>query len=201
MSAVLPTKSNLMQARRSRALALTGYELMDRKRSILVRELMALLETAQDLQSQIGTVFAEAYDALARANISLGVCAQIARAVPIDDTLTVQYRSVMGVEIPHIPGASPPPRLEYGFDQTDSALDDYYLKFHKVKDLVRQMAEVENSIYRLAEAVKKARKRANALKHIVIPGFDETIRTITGALEEKEREEFTRLKVMKGRTL
>ena len=199
MAAILPTKGNLMQAQRSRALAMTGYELMDRKRNILVREMMSLMDDARDLQAQIGAVFTEAYDALAQANISLGVCDRIAEAVSIDDSLTVQYRSVMGVEIPHIPDRSPPPRLEYGFEQTDSNLDYYYLQFHKVKDLIRRMAEIENSIYRLAEAIKKTQKRANALKNIVIPNFDETIRVIDDALQEKEREEFTRLKVIKER--
>ena len=199
MAAILPTKGNLMQAQRSRLLAVTGYELMDRKRNILVREMMSLMDDARELQAQIGAVFTEAYDALAQANISLGVCDRIAEAVSIDDSLTVQYRSVMGVEIPHIPDRSPPPRLEYGFDQTDSNLDYYYLQFHKVKDLIRKMAEIENSIYRLAEAIKKTQKRANALKNIVIPNFDETIRVIDDALQEKEREEFTRLKVIKER--
>ena len=200
MAAILPTKGNLMQAQRSRALARTGYDLMDRKRNILVREMMSLMDDARELQAQIGAVFTEAYDALAQANISLGVCDRIAEAVSIDDSLTVQYRSVMGVEIPHIPDRSPPPRLEYGFDQTDSNLDYYYLQFHKVKDLIRKMAEIENSIYRLAESIKKTQKRANALKNIVIPNFDETIRVIDDALQEKEREEFTRLKVIKERS-
>ena len=103
----------------------------------------------------------------------------------------------MGVEIPHIPGDVPPARPEYGFVHTSSALDECYIKFHRVKELVRQLAEVETSIYRLAESIKKTQKRANALKNIVIPGFDETIRVITEALEEKEREEFVRLKVIK----
>ena len=197
MAAVLPTKGNLMAAKRSRALARTGYELMDRKRNILVREMMALIDDAKALQSQIDDVFAQAYSALAQANISLGICDRIAEAVAVDDTLDIQYRSVMGVELPHIPDNAPPPRLEYGFIYTDSALDDYYLKFHEVKRLVRRLAEIENSIYRLAEAINKTQKRANALKNIVIPGFDETIRFITEALEEKEREEFVRLKVIK----
>lgn len=200
MAAVLPTKGNLMAAKRSRALARTGYELMDRKRNILVREMMALIDDAKALQSQIDDVFAQAYSALAQANISLGICDRIAEAVAVDDTLDIQYRSVMGVELPHIPDNAPPPRLEYGFIYTDSALDDYYLKFHEVKRLVRRLAEIENSIYRLAEAINKTQKRANALKNIVIPGFDETIRAITDALEEKEREEFVRLKVIKRQT-
>ena len=197
MAAVPPTKGNLMAAKGSRALALTGYELMDRKRNILIREMMSLMDTAKAVQSQIDTVFAEAYQSLQRANIKLGICDRIAEAVDVDDTLNIQYRSVMGVELPHIPDNAPPPRLEYGFASTSSALDECYIKFRQVKDLIRQLAEVETSIYRLAEAIKKSQKRANALKNIVIPGFDETIRFITDALEEKEREEFARLKVIK----
>ena len=199
MANVLPTKGNLMAAKRSRALAKTGYELMDRKRNILIRELMTLMDTAQELQSQIDTVFTQAYAALQAANIRLGICDRIAEAVEVDDSLSLQYRSVMGVELPHIPGTSPAPRPEYGFANTTSALDECYIRFHRVKELVRQLAEVETSIYRLAVAIRKTQKRANALQNIVIPGFDQTIRFITDALEEKEREEFVRLKVIKAR--
>lgn len=197
MAAILPTKGNLMAAKRSRTLATTGYELMDRKRNILIREMMSLMDTAKTVQTQIDTIFAEAYAALQKANIKLGICDQIAQAVEVDETLEIQYRSVMGVELPHLPDRSPPPRPEYGFASTSSALDDAYIKFHRVKDLVRQLAEVETSIYRLAVSIRKTQKRANALENIVIPNFDKTIRVISDALEEKEREEFVRLKVIK----
>ena len=197
MANVLPTKGNLMAAKRSRALAKTGYELMDRKRNILIRELMTLMDTAKELQGQIDTVFTQAYAALQAASIRLGVCDRIAETVAVDDSLSLQYRSVMGVELPHIPGASPPPRPEYGLSETSSLLDDCYLKFYRVKELTRKLAEVGTSIYRLAQSIKKAQKRANALQNIVIPGLDENIRFITDALEEKEREEFVRLKVIK----
>ena len=200
MADILPTKGNLMAARRSRALAATGYELMDRKRNILIREMMALMDTAKDVQAQIDAVFAEAYAALQTAHLKLGICDQIAEAVDVDRTLEIQYRSLMGVELPHIPDRSPPPRPEYGFASTSSALDDAYIKFHRVKELVRQLAEVETSIYRLAVSIRKTQKRANALQNIVIPNFDHTIRFITDALEEKEREEFVRLKVIKRKT-
>ena len=194
---LLPTKGNLIAAKHSRGLAQTGFELMDRKRNILIRELMGMMDTAKELQGQIYTVFTEAYAALQAANIRLGICDRIAEAVEVDDSLTLRYRSVMGVELPRIPGQSPPPRPEYGLGETCSELDECYLKFHKVKELTRRLAEVETSIYRLATAIKKTQKRANALENIVIPGLDETIRFITDALEEKEREEFARLKVIK----
>ena len=197
MAAVLPTKGNLMAAKRSRTLAQTGYELMDRKRNILVREMMSLLDDASAIQKEIDQVFHSAYAALARANIELGLCDRIAEGVEPDNSLDIRWRSVMGVELPHIPGRSPAPRPDYGFAYTSPAFDLAYIEFARVKDLVRKLAEIETSIYRLAEAIKKSQKRANALKNIVIPNFDSTIRIITEALEEKEREEFVRLKVIK----
>ena len=53
MANLLPTKGNLIAAKRSRMLAQTGYELMDRKRNILIRELMGMMDTAKELQGQI----------------------------------------------------------------------------------------------------------------------------------------------------
>ena len=198
MAATLATKGNLIAARRSRALAQTGYELMDRKRNILIRELMALMDTAKQLQGQIDSVFSQAYASLQKANLALGVCDRIAEAVEVDDSLSIRTRSVMGVELPRIPGQSPPPRLEYGLSGTSPLLDDCYLNFHRVKELTRRLAEVETSIYRLAQAIRKTQKRANALQNIVLPELEGTIRFITDALEEKEREEFVRMKVIKG---
>ena len=60
-----------------------------------------------------------------------------------------------------------------------------------------ELAEIENSVYRLADAIKKTQKRANALKNIIIPKFEETVKFISDAIEEKEREDFSRLKVIK----
>jgi V/A-type H+-transporting ATPase subunit D len=200
VASVLPTKGNLMAAKRSRALAQTGYELMDRKRNILVREMMSLMEDASRIQQEIDLVFQSAYNALARANIELGLCDHIAEAVTPDNSLDIRWRSVMGVELPKIPDNTPPLRPDYGFAYTSPAFDDAYIQFARVKDLTRRMAEVETSIYRLAEAIKKSQKRANALKNIVIPNFDNTIRLITEALEEKERDEFVRMKVIKNRS-
>ena len=72
------------------------------------------------------------------------------------------------------------------------------MQFQKVKDLTMVLAEVDNSVYRLAHAIRKTQKRANALKNIVIPNFEYTVKFITDALEEKEREEFSRQKVIKA---
>lgn len=65
-------------------------------------------------------------------------------------------------------------------------------------ELTVVLAEVENSVYRLANTIRKTQKRANALKNISIPRFEETIKFISESLEEKEREEFSRQKVIKN---
>lgn len=200
MANLPPTKGNLIAAKRSRELARTGFDLMDKKRNILIHELMSLIDGAKELQVKIEKTFSEAYLALQKANISMGGCEDIAMAMPVDKSVRVRYRSVMGVELPTV--MSDPydtETLPYGFWGTTAALDEAFKKFAKVKELTIEMAELENSIYRLAYYIKKAQKRANALHNIVIPGLDADIARIGEELEEKEREEFVRLKVIKAK--
>ena len=68
-----PTKGNLILAKNSLVLAKQGYELMDKKRNILIRELMELIAEATDIQEEIDTTFSEAYAALQKANIQMGI--------------------------------------------------------------------------------------------------------------------------------
>ena len=195
---LFPTKSNLMKAKHSLVLARLGYELMDKKRVVLIKEMMSLFESAKEIQNQIDDTFKNAYIALQGALISLGVNgSDIALAVPLDNSIDLKYRSVMGIEIPMLKSNDTDYSIRYGFAESNSMLDDAYLKFKKVKELTLKLAEIENSIYRLAYSVKKIQKRTNALSNIIIPRFENNIYTITNALEEKDREEFSRLKVIK----
>ena len=181
-----PTKGNLILAKNSLALATQGYGLMDKKRSILLRELMDLIDQAKDIQSEIDTTFTEAYKALQKANIELG------------NGIRIKARSIMGTEIPLVQYEPEPLNLTYAYYSTRESLDEARAKFQKVKELTIKLSMVENSAYRLANNIKKTQKRANALKNIVIPRFTRTFKFITDSLEEKEREEFSRLKVIKA---
>lgn len=194
---VFPTKANLMNAKKSLELAKLGYDLMDRKRNILIREMMLLIDKAGEVQQKIDSTYSQAYAALQRANITLGICEEFSGATPIDDGLKIDYRSVMGVELPTVQLKDSKLDLRYGWSDTNSQLDEAYLRFDEVKKLTARLAEVESSVYKLANAIKKTQKRANALSNIIIPQFQETIKYITEALEEKEREDFSRLKVIK----
>lgn len=196
---ISPTKGNLISAQRSLKLAQSGYDLMDRKRNILMREMSSLIDKASEIQSKIDSTYSEAYLALQNATVILGLSNDLAETVPIENGLTVDYRSVMGVEIPIV--KLDPIKIDnyFGFSETDSALDKAYIKFHEVKILTAQLAEIENSVYRLANAIRKTQKRSNALKNIIIPQFESNIKFIIDSLDEKEREEFSRLKLLKSK--
>lgn len=194
---VFPTKANLISTRKSLDLAKLGFDLLDRKRNILVREMMQLISEAHEIQENIDSTYAKAYEALQRANVMLGMCSEFAQATPIDNSLEINFRSVMGVELPTVSVREEQPDIYYGMDSTNSLLDEAYLRFLEVKKMTVKLAEVETSVYRLADAVKKTQKRANALHNVMIPQFENTIKYITEALEEKEREDFSRLKVIK----
>ena len=198
-SKVVPTKSNLLNAKKSYSLAVLGHDLMDRKRSILVREMMNLIEQVKEIQAKIDDTYAQAYLALQKANITLGIVQEASQAIPIDDGLSITTHSVMGVELPKVTLAQQPISLYYGLESTNSMLDDAYLKFVEVKKLTAKLAEVESNVFRLADAIKKSQKRTNALNNIIIPRLRSTIAYISSALEEKEREDFSRLKVIKQR--
>lgn len=196
-SQIVPTKGNLLATKKSLELSRTGFDLLDRKRNILIREMMSLIDRASKIQSKIDAAYAEAYAALQRANITLGICGELSKTVPIENGLNVAYRSVMGVEIPMVSFKIEVVPAPFGLNSTNILLDQAYIKFNEVKRMTAELSEIENSVYRLADAVKKTQKRANALKNIMIPRFEKTVKTITDALEEKDREEFSRLKVIK----
>ncbi|MDR0919379.1 MAG: V-type ATP synthase subunit D [Oscillospiraceae bacterium] len=196
---VFATKANLMNAKKSLQMSKMGYDLLDRKRNVLIRELMQNMEAAKSLRGVIEQTYEEAYTALQDANITLGIIDQISRAVPIENSIEVSTKSVMGVEVPMLKSDRKTPKICYGFYMSNSELDTAFIKFDKVKQITITLAEIENSIYRLSTSIKKAQMRANALKNILIPRFQEQVKFITESLEEKEREEFSRLKVIKVR--
>jgi len=193
------TKGNLINTKKSLTLAKVGYDLMDKKRNILIREMMALIDKANEIQGKIDDAYSEAYLSLQTANITLGFNSARASSIPVENSLHLSYRSVMGVEIPIVTINCDDTKipLDYGMYATNNVLDNARFKFIQVKKLTADLAEIENSVYRLAVAIKTTQRRANALKNIMIPRFEENVKSITDALDEMEREEFSRMKVIK----
>ena len=196
-----PTKGNLILAKNSLKLAKQGYELMDKKRNILMRELMELIDKAKNVQQEIDYTFTSAYLSLQKANIEMGILnvQELSNTIPEENSIVIKQRSIMGTEIPLVEYDNTVSKPTYAFFQTKLSLDEATKRFIKVKELTIRLSCIENSAYRLATNINKTQKRANALKNITIPYYTSLVTDIQNALEEKEREEFTRLKVIKRR--
>ncbi|MGH4118853.1 V-type ATP synthase subunit D [Clostridium sp.] len=194
-----PTKSTLMAAKSSLDFSRKGFELLDKKRNVLIREMMSYVDKARELQNQVNIVFSKAYKALEYANINTGIIniEDIAMAVEEAKDYEVLFRSVMGVEVPKIIFEKKDIEPKYGFYRSSASIDEAMKEFNGVKYLTYELAEVENAVYRLAMEVKKTQKRANALQNIQIPKYEGIVKYVTEVLEEKEREDFFRLKIVK----
>ena len=156
-----------------------------------------MMEDAKRIREDVDEAYQKAYNALQRANISLGVIKRIADITPIEEDVKIVMRSVMGIEIPKVTLDEKPIEIPYALSASNSRLDEVYLEMRKVKYLTVALAQIDIGMFRLAQAIQKSRKRANALEGFVMPDLQQKIRLITDALEEKDREEFTRMKLVK----
>ena len=199
METFAPTKSTLMAAKNSLDFSEKGFELLDKKRNVLIREMMSYVSKARVLQNEVNITFSKAYKALESANINSGITdiEDIAMTIGEAKDYKILFKSVMGVEVPKIIFERKEIEPKYGFYRSSAAIDEAMKEFNNVKYLTYELAEVENAVYRLAMEVKKTQKRANALQNIQIPKFEEIVKFVTEVLEEKEREDFFRLKVVK----
>lgn len=201
-ASITPTKANLIRSKNRLSFAEKGYHLLDQKRTVLIQEIMKLVEKSEAIEAQIASVFSEAYTALQQANISMGVyhVEHYAKSVKPEHSFDIRTRSIMGVDIPEVvlsEEESISTHYPMGFQENNPALDIAVEKFNKVKNLSYQLAEIEGIAYRLSLEIKKTRKSANALEKILIPELKETIKMIQENIEEKEREETFRIKKIK----
>jgi len=199
METFAPTKSTLMAAKSSLDFSQKGFELLDKKRNVLIREMMSYVDKARVLQNQVNMTFSKAYKALQFANINSGITNIQDIAMTVEEAVDYEilFKSVMGVEVPKIIFERKEIEPKYGFYRSNASIDEAMKEFNNIKYLTYELAEVENAVYRLAMEVKKTQKRANALQNIQIPKYEEIVKFVTEVLEEKEREDFFRLKVVK----
>ena len=203
MNEYLPTKTNLMRIQDSIRLSKQGQELLERKRMILVKEKEKYEEKANNLRMQMQTLFSEAYLLLQDASIDMGMekIAVLANGIKKENSIDIKYRTIMGVEIPSViwKEQEENQKLNYGFYETTISLDKAVLKFNEIKEKMLILAELENTVKRLELSIIKVQTRSNALQNIIIPENEKIEKSIQNALEEKEREDFSRLKVVKRR--
>jgi V/A-type H+/Na+-transporting ATPase subunit D len=200
---VPPTRSNLIRMKQDLRFAQEGYEILDRKRDVLAKEMVRLANDAQKLQEEMDQLAQTAYRALEKALLTMGREHVEWASLAVDKSVEVQvkFRGVMGITLPLIEASGEPPRLPYSLGDTTAALDETSAQFRQMLDRVPELSRLVTSVWRLAVELQKTQRRVNALEYIFIPNYKETILFITSSLEEREREETFRLKLLKTRTV
>ena len=196
---IAPTKSNLLTTKEQLAVSTNGYELLEEKREILVRELMRLVEQVKMLEDEIQQAIDLAYPAFKRMLMIDGAdqVERIAHAIHYDFDMNEKVVVVGGMQFETIEVELPKKELFYSFLGTYANTDDVIVKFFNLLTLLTQMASIRTIVWRLAEEVKRTQRRVNALDKMIIPQATETIKYIESVLEERERENVFVLKALK----
>ena len=194
-----PTKGNLTASQHTLRLAKQGYELMDKKRTILTKEIMMLNGRVKVLKKELEKMQEQTHKSLRAAVIELGREAVEGAGESVDEErgVSIKSRSVMGVSLPVVELAHEEGLAPLSLVGVSCALDEAYIGFNRIKALLLELAGVESTVYRLNISIKKTAKRANALENITIPKHEKRIKDIQSVLEEKGRDDFVRAMVVK----
>ncbi len=198
---VPPTRSNLQRLKQDLQFAREGHEILNRKREVITGELIQLSHDAQALQEQIQQLMEAAYTALERAQLTMGRERVEWAALSARKTteVSVRFRGIMGVAVPTVNARGGPLEMSYSPADTNASLDEAYAVFREVLQKLPGFATKVTSVWRLAGELRKTQRRVNALQHVFIPDYQETVSFIVSSLEEREREETFRFKLLKVR--
>ena len=198
---VAPTRTNLIRVKKDLRFAREGYEILDRKREVLTTELVRVAHEADVIQKEVWKLLETAYRALEKARLTLGSdnveWAALAANKTVD--IHIKLRGIMGVAIPVIEARGEPLEMLYSLSGTNAALDEAAAAFREVLIKTPQLSMLVTTVWRLAGELRKTQRRVNALQHIFIPEYEQTVTFIVSSLEEREREEIFRLKWLKSK--
>lgn len=200
-----PTRVNLLRARRRLAQVLRGTALLKRKREALVRELFRLARPASDVRVRIAEGFNEAYDSLLRAlavhgRAGLRVIAGPSRSLAVQ----VEPAQLWGIAVSDISGR---PSIQRMLDargiapaSSGPATSETAQRFEALTELLIDAAAAEQRIRRIADAVAQQTRHLRTLEQRLTPELETQIATVQGKLQEREREEYLRLKHLQHRS-
>jgi V/A-type H+-transporting ATPase subunit D len=196
---VAATRSNLLRTKRELGVAQQGHDVLDEKRQALILEVMAMVQDAEAARQEMNDAFAAAYRALLGARMSLGSerLDWIALSALQEPQVRISDRRVMGVLVPLVDTMSEASPLQYGLAGTTAALDEAVERFRDLLVIVSEMAEMMTAIWRLSQEIKKTQRRVKALENFTIPRLKSNLKFIQDTLDEKEREEHFRTKLIK----
>jgi V/A-type H+-transporting ATPase subunit D len=198
---VSATKIELIKIRRSMQVAKMVHKILDDKREVLLKKIDEMIEEANkargDIWSPLGEIYTSVYDAY----MSLGTTTleSVSDSTPSVMEVDVNIRRIVDVKIPtlQVKTKEGGQDLSYGFSETNASVDKAARLIKNMLPKVCKAAEYENAIFNLAKELERTQKLINALEYVIIPQYEDAITFIRASLEEREREEFVRLKKVK----
>ncbi|MDI3484584.1 MAG: V/A-type H+/Na+-transporting ATPase subunit [Methanobacteriaceae archaeon] len=197
-----PTRRELLKLKQREKLAVKGYNLLKEKRNALIMEFFNILERVRGARERVEKKLKEAFEDLTEAQIMMGDMAVNKAAMAVKEFLKVEIdsRNIMGVVVPVVEIESTERSMVergYGLVDTSVKLDEAAKKFEESVSLIVELGEIEKSVRLLAGEIESTKRRVNALENIIIPRLQNTVSYIEMRLEEMERENFVRLKMIK----
>lgn len=201
--AVNPTRMELLKLRRRLVVARRGYKLLKDKLDGLMKEFMNIAREYRKLRIAVDEElpYVMKLFVLAEITSSRAITENALESVRQDLEVTVRPKRLMSVNVLKLDIAYGEATGRYSLVHTSAELD---LAISTLRDFLPKlllMAEMEDTVRRLSREVEKTRRRVNALEHSFIPRLLETIRFITGKLEEMERSTTSSLMKIKSQRL
>ena len=203
MSKILPgtktTRMELLALKNRMKLAERGHNLLREKRDSLIMEFFNIITEIKESREKVDQSLAEAFSALTQAKMIMGPARVIefAYASKFEADLKISTRSMMGVRVPVLSVEQRSSELPYSLSDSSTKFDVMSEKFKEALKAIVQLAEIESTVKRLALEIERTKRRVSALETVVIPRLDATVRFVKLALEERDREDFVRLKMVR----
>ena len=198
---VAATKIELLKYKRSSQVASMVRKILDDKRKVLLKNIEEMIEEASKARGGIWDPLQDIYESVKEAYLSLGTSTvdSVAQSTPAVMEVKSSIKRVVDVKIPTLEvNEKNTESLPYGFADTNSSIDRAAKQIKILLPKICKAAEYENSIFSLAKALEKTQKLLNALENVIIPQYQQRIKFILATLEEREREEFAKLKKLKA---
>jgi V/A-type H+/Na+-transporting ATPase subunit D len=198
---VSATKIELIKIRRSMQVSKMVHKILDDKREVLLKKIDEMIEEANKARGDIWSPLGEIYTSVYNAYMTLGTSTleAVSDSTPSVMEVDVNVRRIVDVKIPtlQVNTKKASQYLSYGFIETNASVDKAARVIKNILPKLCKAAEFENAIYSLAKELERTQKLINALEYVIIPQYQDAIAFIRATLEEREREEFVRLKKVK----
>lgn len=202
-SKLAPTKANLMKAKDQLELISEGFEILDKKRKALLGQYRAKINKRDELNEIVNESIAKVKKSIKKSSATIGEdkLKSIALSVPIDDSIKLKEKKFMQTSIYEISFEEKKLSLSYSLNLTNSLFDQALLSLNDLKTKLYKLAELDTTIKNLDKEIKKTSKKVNSLEKVQMPKYENIINTISSQIEEREREEFSKTKMIKDRKI